>query len=267
MADGRGTPPRPGEGWDSADVWSEARERVRAEVQAALGPRPRACPSCGHRAETTARHCPGCGSPYVVMARRGLSRRARRIAVAAAALAVVGVAIGAAALVPRIDDAKRRAREREAAQERAFVARETRRLRAEQAPRSGGAQLPRALSPSARRAAVVAALERSIGADARARVRAGAFKGPVLRTQCERVGYGPLARSPARGGYSCVAVTGSVTGRTGAQVGAIGYPFWAVVDFRRGTYTWCKVNPKAGERGVQSKEPVVPLSPRCRIHP
>jgi hypothetical protein len=67
-----------------------------------------------------------------------------------------------------------------------------------------------------------------------------------------------------RGGYSCLAVTSHIA--KGKEVGGtIGYPFWAIADFRSRTFAWCKVNPKGGERAVQSLEPVVQLPAGCDL--
>jgi hypothetical protein len=48
--------------------------------------------------------------------------------------------------------------------------------------------------------------------------------------------------------------------------GVIGYPFWAVVDYRRRAFVWCKVNPKPGEMAVRTKEPVVNPPAACDLH-
>jgi hypothetical protein len=53
----------------------------------------------------------------------------------------------------------------------------------------------------------------------------------------------------------------------GVEVGGqIGYPFWAVVNYRRGTFAWCKVNPKPGEKATQTQEPVVNPPAGCDLH-
>jgi hypothetical protein len=68
------------------------------------------------------------------------------------------------------------------------------------------------------------------------------------------------------GKYTCTAVNEDIRRNSGgAAVGALGYPFWAVVDFRRLSYTWCKVNPKPGEGQARGNGLLVPLSPRCRL--
>jgi hypothetical protein len=246
--------------WDSDPVWGEARERVRTEVQAAFAPKPRTCPQCGRTEETAARNCRHCGASYVFTAHRGLPRRAKLLIGATLAVLIAGIAVALVIFVPKIGDTKRNNAARDKAAEAAFVKRETARLKADQAPH-------RAVTAASTPATIVAELERSITADAHDRFKSGDFRVPVKRTECKRVTEGPLATSARRGGYDCLAVTSHVSSNGNEQAGTLGYPFWATVDFRRHSYTWCKVNPKPGERGVQSKEPIVPLVPACQIKP
>ena len=44
--------------------------------------------------------------------------------------------------------------------------------------------------------------------------------------------------------------------------GVLGFPFWAVIDYKRGTIAWCKVTPRAGEGGRSLAS--VPVPPPCR---
>ncbi|MFL5824911.1 MAG: hypothetical protein ACJ76V_00150 [Thermoleophilaceae bacterium] len=245
--------------WDSDPLWGDARERVRGEVQAAFKPKPQTCPQCGRTEETAARNCPHCGASYVFTQQRGLSRRARLALGASITLLVVGITGALIIFVPKIGDSKRENAARDRAAEAAFVKGETARLTRDQAPR-------RARSNAAAPSAVLADLERSITGDAKARRAAGTLRVPVKSVQCTRVATGPLATGP-RGGYDCLAVTSYVRSNGDNQAGTLGYPFWAVVDFKNRTYTWCKVNRKPGERGVQSKEPIVPVAPACQIKP
>jgi len=46
----------------------------------------------------------------------------------------------------------------------------------------------------------------------------------------------------------------------------LGYPFWAVVNYRKGTFAWCKINPKPGEMATQTHEPVVDPPAGCDLH-
>src|SRR2546430_17505981 len=63
-------------GWDASPEWAAARERTRAEVQAAFAPKRQTCPSCGREEATAARDCPHCGASYVVVQPK-LSKRAK----------------------------------------------------------------------------------------------------------------------------------------------------------------------------------------------
>jgi hypothetical protein len=245
--------------WDSSPAWAAARERTRAEVQAAFAPREQTCPSCGRAEATAARHCPHCGASYVFTQPK-LSKRAR-LTIAGAfvgLLAAAGIAWAIAS--PSIDRSKQATARREATQQAEFIRSETARLKVEQ-------RLHRGKAPAAgeSRPALVASLQTAISADAGARVKAGTFKGPIRRVQCQAVGSGPLVPNAGRGGYVCLAVTADIV-KGVEQGGQIGYPFWGVIDFQRGTLAWCKVNPKPGEMATQSREPVVDPPAGCNLH-
>ena len=189
-----------------------------------------------------------------------LSRRAK-LTIAGAALAVLAAAGIAWALAsPSIDRAKQAASRRSAAEEAAYVRREIVRLKRDQRLHHGAAA-----RPGESRAALESDLQNAITADARARVKAGSFHGPIRRTTCEAVTLGPLQPNAVRGGYQCVAVTADI--RSGSDVaGQLGYPFWAIAQYRRGTFAWCKVNPKPGEMATQTHEPVVDPPAGCDLH-
>lgn len=245
--------------WDSSSVWAEARARTRAEVQAAFAPKERTCPSCGHTEATASRNCPACGSSYVIVQPK-LSKRAK-LAIAGVTVALLAAAGIAWALTsPSIDRTKHANARRSAAQEAAFIHSERLRLKADQ-------RLHRARASHAGegRAALVADLQTAITADARARVRAGTIHGPIHRTVCQAITFGPLQPNAARGGYQCVAVNADIP--KGTEVGGqLGYPFWAIVDYRHGAFAWCKVNPKPGEMATQTHEPVVDPPAGCNLH-
>jgi hypothetical protein len=245
--------------WDSSPVWAEARERTRAEVQAAFAPRPRTCPSCGREETTSARNCPHCGASYVVVQPK-LSKRAK-LTISAAIIGVLAVA-GIAWLLasPSIDNSKRHAAERSAEQEAAFIRSEITRLKADQRLRHG-----RAARPNESTQTLVTDLQNAITSDALARVKAGTFKGPIHRTTCQAVTMGPLQPNATRGGYECIAVNADIQ-KVSERSGVLGYPFWAIVNYRKGTFAWCKINPKPGEMATQTHEPVVDPPAGCNLH-
>jgi hypothetical protein len=139
---------------------------------------------------------------------------------------------------------------------KAAIAAEIARRRAEQRPHHGQAV---ALKPAAKappderlhaRRQLLARLESSITADARARIARHQLTGKApSRSAC-----GPLVRNQTIGDeedltkkvgrYSCVAVVSDARQR-GKRVGLFGIPFVAAVDFRTFTYVWCKDNPAA----------------------
>jgi hypothetical protein len=166
-----------------------------------------------------------------------------------------------AAIVALVLHAKSQRDARQRAADARAVAAERVRLKRLQAPHRGAARdlrPPRGAGRTellAARAALVRRAEASITRDARARVRTGEIAGPIGASQC-----GPFLRAPgavpddrvlskAIGRYDCIAVRGSISGRGGASVGSIGYPFVAALDFRRFTYVWCRNTPPQSERG------------------
>jgi hypothetical protein len=125
----------------------------------------------------------------------------------------------------------------------------------EQAAHSGRAD------PSLGRAGVLGRLERSILADARARVRAKELDGPIRRVTCE------VSRRSDRV-FACTAVTNELEAAdkdpNNPVVTAVsGHPFRAVVDFPAGRYWWCKRILVPGEGGVIDPRAIVPLPREC----
>jgi hypothetical protein len=198
----------------------------------------------------------------------------RRLAIGGLVAAIVLTGVGLL-VIPDIGSSKRNAREREQAQENRRALAERRRLIAEQRPRFGRAPRPGGGGPLSRprerraRQALLRRVEDSIAADARRRVRAGQLEGSIARVECS-----PAPASITRRGaevtlrrssdaYDCLAVTRDIP-RSRLNVGGrLGYPFKAVVDFRRFRYAWCKTNPVAGERAVPDPRLVVPLPRAC----
>ena len=196
----------------------------------------------------------------------------------AAGTAIVALALAALAvwLVPRIQHAKRSTAGAERRAETALTARERRRLALDQRlhqargvepARLGGAR-PTEL---ARRQALVHELEQSITRDAHQRAAAGTLRGPVLRTSCRPYSREPTAPSSqpsltaTSGKYECLTVTGTIP-RGGRSIGgALGYPFWARVNFSAYSYVWCRINLRPGERGIGGETAVVSLPAPCNL--
>jgi hypothetical protein len=191
----------------------------------------------------------------------------RRIGIGAAIAAVVAGAL-AAWLIPRIDQAKHREAAAEQRQLAALSARERRVLARDQRLHTGRAStLP--ADPVAAQRTVLADLGRAITADAHARTAAGTLDGHVLTTTCAPFSRGPVRAAPSptanAAGYECTAVTRDIPRSARNVAGVIGYPFWARVNFRRGTFEWCKVNLRPGERGIGGEPAVVALPPACNL--
>ena len=251
------------------DPWEAARASTRADVASVLAPRERTCPACGHVQIGSARTCAECGADLI--ARR--PRRRWRLRTVAAGLLALAAAVALVAVVtaPSRRDAKVEAR-RQRALQTATEAAETRRLRIDVRPHFGSGPSRRAGQDAlAHRRVLVAAAERLITADAQARVRTGKLKGPVLGTACTT--YPDVSERRAAeddpaavaGRYDCVAYSKRLELpelKDRRRQGLFGYPFWAVIDYRRATMAWCKVSPRAGEGGKTLAK--VPLPAPCR---
>lgn len=191
----------------------------------------------------------------------------RRLGIGAAIAAVLLGAL-AAWLVPRIEGAKRREAASEKRQLAALTARERAVLARDQRLHTGHAAA-RPADPAAAQRVVLADLERAITADARARIAAGTLAGRVLSTTCQPFTRSntPVAPSPTATAapYECTAVSRDIPPSQHAPAGILGYPFWARVDFRRGTFLWCKVNLRPGERGIGGEAAVVALPAPCNL--
>jgi hypothetical protein len=173
-----------------------------------------------------------------------------KLALAAAALVALLV-VAVVVAVPAIQSGKDEAAEREGRDAAEARAAERRRLEAEQVAHRGRGD-------AGSHAGLLGSVRRSIEADARGRVRAGQFDGPIVRVDCEQG-----RRAGRRVSYDCTAVTREIP-QTGRSVpGVTGYPFVAVVDFATGRYSWCKTNPVPGERVVPDPRDVVALPTEC----
>jgi hypothetical protein len=177
----------------------------------------------------------------------------RRIAVGSV-LGVLLLAGLAALVIPPLERGKDAGARRERAQRATAVHRELARLRADQRPRFGRTH---ARSP----ALVQGALTRAITRDARARVRAGQLDPPIRYTECERGLNGGVDPRTGRAVFTCTAVRHTITGLRREQA-LVGYSFVASVDFRRGRFCWCKINPLPSEHDI-SRIPHVRPSRLC----
>jgi hypothetical protein len=152
-------------------------------------------------------------------------------------VAVVLVLVVAGVVAAAVSSRRDAQRANDAAVQRAAVVHreEVAKTRAEQKPRFGRSH--------GSRAAMATGVTDAILADARARVRAGELKGPILRVACDRfpktVGPPPPERDRR---YSCVAVTAEIARSKGGEAGAIGHPYRARIDFSTGRFAFCKIS-------------------------
>jgi hypothetical protein len=191
---------------------------------------------------------------------RKLGPHGRRVAGAAAGLALAAFAAFLVVGLPAIND--RRA-ERQAAERRAAAQERAQRLaqlRAEVRLRRGhGAPA----TTVAERHALVGALAAAVTADARERARSGELDQDARRAECERFPRSPTGEDPAddrgvrRGRYSCLAVTTDIAATAGSGPGVVGYPYRALVHFPSGRFTYCKISGRPGEFSLQRELLVV----------
>ena len=184
-----------------------------------------------------------------------------------AGVVVLGVAL--AILVPRIDQGKaRRAAADNAAQARARVE-NRRRIVAEQTPRRGAAAALRpaaAAPPAVRQAArqqLIPRIASDVFADARARAARGQIHAVGGPSTC--AAHAGTTLSGRIGVLDCFVVADKIKATAGTSAGAAGYPFRAVVDFRRYTFAWCKVEGIPGEMSVPDPRLVVALPRACQV--
>jgi hypothetical protein len=196
----------------------------------------------------------------------------RKVAIVAAVTIVV-LGGAAAYAVPRIGESKREGEKRAQADLARRKTAERRRIITEQRPRHGRATPPGGpLTPAAERRAredLLARVERDITADAQRRGARGELDGRARRTDClpspssvKRLG-GERDLSLQVDAYDCVAVTRDIPANEVETGGIVGYPFRAVVDFRRFSYAWCKTNPSPGEAAIPDPREVPRLPAAC----
>jgi type II secretory pathway pseudopilin PulG len=186
-----------------------------------------------------------------VLTKQGKRRLLAGLLIAAAVLGLLALLI-----VPRLKDSTSEANAKRNAEQSRLLARTRAEITIDQKLRAQTAPAARSSTAAA------AALEGAVTRDAQARVRAGALKGPIERTDCE-----PYAPNPRNGSvlrFQCTAVS-AVINRDGKAAGVLGYPFWGKVDIARGRLYWCKVNPKPGEKATNEGQLDVPLDPRCNL--
>jgi hypothetical protein len=181
---------------------------------------------------------------------------------------LVALAAALAVLVPSIVHTK----DRRAAAARALAAHQLalhrERVLHLQRPRHGAdATLKPAAGASpaavlAARQALLRRVEASIFADAEARAAAGEIRPVQGPTTCA-----PTPATPTGGPigvFDCFTVTRMIASTKKSVSGEIGYPFRAVVDFRRFTYVWCKTEQFPGELMIPDPRTVVRLPAACR---
>jgi hypothetical protein len=179
-------------------------------------------------------------------------------------IAVVVLGIALALLVPRIDHGKAT---RAAADRRSTAAAQARnraRVAREQAAHHGSAVALRpaagasAQERDAARARLVAGLEADVLADARARSARGEMRQVEGPATCR-----PGAGQPA-GVMNCFVVATHIKKTSRTTAGVIGYPFRAVIDYKRFTYNWCKVEGIPGEMSIPDPRQLVQLPQACK---
>jgi hypothetical protein len=182
-------------------------------------------------------------------------------------VAIVAVGAALAVMVPRIDAGKNSRAAKDAAFAAHARAANRARIVAEQRPRHGSdaalkpASGASAAEQAAARTALVHRVEQAVFDDSRARARAGEIRQVEGPTKCSVT---PGTKVGAIGVFDCFTITRTIKSTSGNIAGTIGYPYRAVVDFGKYSYTWCKTEQFPGERLIPDPRTVVQLPPACR---
>jgi hypothetical protein len=220
------------------DPWRGGREATAADVKAIFERHPLTGPSEEHYQALPA---------FVRLPRFLLDKltpRTRRGVLAAIGIAAALTAGGIWLAV----EAAQRAQRKDAQAAAAFRATEVRRLLADQTAQT--ARLRATSGP-----ALLDELAAAVGADARARVRAGSLDGPIRRTVC-RPGGALINAAERTDLFRCFAATSSAVGVT------LGHEFLVRVDASRGLAIWCHNNYPPGHPDTE-KAISVPLGRAC----
>lgn len=184
---------------------------------------------------------------------------AARIALAAAAIALIGVGI---AIAPGIRESKAEREQAEREERRQARAEREARIRREQRPVF--AQGPASPGVPGRRALLADAGE-AVLADARRRVADGRLAGPINGVECETFPrtlseVGPEDSTEERfGRYFCLAITAEFHRSEVSVGGKIGHPYRVRIDFADSSYAFCKVVGRPGEAQLRRRfGPTVP---------
>ena len=184
----------------------------------------------------------------------------------AAALVVVG--IGLAIMVPRIDDHKDQTAAANAAFKQRAVANNRARIKEAQATHHGAATdlKPKAGALASEQAsakrALLTRMESDMYADAKQRAAAGKIHPVKTPPKCERTPGSPATGNV--GVFDCFMITNVIPQGERNPNGALGYPFRAVVDYQKFTYSWCKTEQVPGEMMVLAPKDVTLLPAACR---
>jgi hypothetical protein len=181
----------------------------------------------------------------------------------------VALGIALAIMVPRIDNGKHQRAAASAAETARLAAATRKRIAAEQTPHHAA---DTALRPSgsassaqqqAARGELVKRVESSVLADAKARSASGqiplAIEGP---SNCKaHLGTTLTGRF---GVLDCFVIASRIVKTQRSVAGVAGFPFRAVVDFRKFAYNWCKVEGIPGEGGMPNPKLLVQLPRACQ---
>jgi hypothetical protein len=191
----------------------------------------------------------------------------RKLALGAAAgLVLLGVAL--AILVPRIDNGKESRARADAAQQARFRLEDRRRIIHEQTPRHGAdpaLKPPPGASAAEKRAAraqLVDHVREAVWADARSRAARGELRPLDGPTRC--AAHQGTTLTGRFGLLDCFVVAQHINRTARTAAGSIGYPFRAVVDFKRFSYAFCKVEGIPGELVIPDPRLVVALPRACQ---
>ncbi|HET6549071.1 MAG TPA: hypothetical protein VFG79_11470 [Solirubrobacter sp.] len=184
-------------------------------------------------------------------------------------IGVVLLGIALAIMIPRINRNNAEFARDIAATKAANAARNRERIKREQAPHPGQAvalRPPAGASADQVDAARASLLDR-VGTDIVAYVKRRAANGdmkPLLEPPaCEHTSGTPT--SGPIGVFDCFGATTRIPTTDRNAGGTLGYPFRAVLDYDKFSYTWCRIEKVPGEKLVLDPRNVTLLPPACRL--
>lgn len=193
----------------------------------------RVCRHCSTQSQTAGEFCPSCGKSFVRRSR--LSKRTKRVLIAAIAVLLLGGGGTGIALKVKHDNDVKAERERRAQIAEEKREREARERRAAEAEEERQAEIQAGLDEIEldSRRMLEKSLRKAITKDAEENVSLGILEGPILRTVCDPVGGGRDDLEARTGKYECIAVN-----EESADGTYRGWEYGATINYDKYSWSW-----------------------------